>query len=50
MTVHRCPRCDRLVNLFVNGRRCPKCRRETFSADAVAPFDGGAARTADDDD
>jgi uncharacterized OB-fold protein len=38
------------VNLFVNGRRCPNCRRVTFPDDAVSPFDGEPGRVAGDDD
>lgn len=29
-----CPDCGRLVNLFVNPRRCPKCRHEWEDVDA----------------
>jgi hypothetical protein len=50
VSVQQCPGCGRLVNLFVNGRRCPNCRRETFPHDAMSPFDGESARTAGADD
>ncbi|ESS05258.1 MAG: hypothetical protein A07HB70_02299 [uncultured archaeon A07HB70] len=32
-----CPACERLVNRFVNGPRCPGCRRETLDPDATEP-------------
>lgn len=34
MTLHRCPKCEKLVNVAVNRKRCPVCQEDTLS-DAV---------------
>jgi hypothetical protein len=31
LAAQRCPDCERLVDVFVNGCRCPTCRTVTLS-------------------
>jgi hypothetical protein len=40
ITVQQWPEYGRLGNPFVNGRRCPRCRRDVIPHDAVSAFDG----------
>jgi hypothetical protein len=40
IAVQQCPGCGRVVKLFVNGRRGPRCRRDVIPHDAVSAFDG----------
>jgi len=31
MTVTRCPKCEKVVDVTVNGPRCPNCREPTLT-------------------